>query len=90
MDRVQPASSTWFVARFCDGRTDLNHKIMLLAIPNTGSLVVWERPPDYSERRTDGYQEPRLVYVVGTAHVSRRSAQDVQRVIQVWRSWSWQ
>ncbi|GAX73770.1 hypothetical protein CEUSTIGMA_g1221.t1 [Chlamydomonas eustigma] len=47
-----------------------------------GTLVVWKRPESYVERRSDGYQEPLMVYLVGTAHVSLKSAQDVQRVIE--------
>ncbi|GIL79916.1 hypothetical protein Vretimale_12499 [Volvox reticuliferus] len=47
-----------------------------------GTVVVVPRRPDYQERRTDGYCEPRVVVLVGTAHVSRRSQQDVDRVIR--------
>lgn len=39
------------------------------------------RPDDYVERRTDGYREPDLVLLVGTAHLSTRSAEDVRRVV---------
>lgn len=42
-----------------------------------------KRPPDYQERRSDGYQEPLLVFIIGTAHVSQQSALDVHRVIMV-------
>ncbi len=45
--------------------------------------MVWQRPASYEERRSDGYREPELVFIVGTAHVSRQSALDVQRVIEV-------
>ncbi len=41
------------------------------------------RRVDYVDRRTDGYVEPCVVVLVGTAHVSRRSQVDVVRVIQV-------
>ncbi|GLI67999.1 hypothetical protein VaNZ11_012211 [Volvox africanus] len=47
-----------------------------------GTVVVVPRRPDYKERRTDGYCEPRVVVLVGTAHVSRRSQRDVDRVIR--------
>lgn len=50
---------------------------------NSGSLVVHQRSPAYRERRQDGYQEPQLVFIVGTAHVSEKSAEDVRRVIEV-------
>lgn len=45
--------------------------------------MVVPRRVDYVDRRTDGYVEPRVVVLVGTAHVSRRSQADVVRVIQV-------
>lgn len=41
------------------------------------------RPEGYAERRSDGYQEPLEVWLVGTAHVSQRSAEAVRRVVQV-------
>jgi hypothetical protein len=41
---------------------------------------VLERPATYTERREDGYQEPQTIFLIGTAHVSRRSAEDVHRV----------
>ena len=53
----------------------------LLDLVDSGTLVVVPKATDYVERRTDGYQEPELVYLVGTAHVSRKSAADVARVI---------
>eukprot|EP00798_Chlamydomonas_sp_ICE-L_P005568 gene5567-4202_t len=43
--------------------------------------VVYRRPADYVERRDDGYQEPELIFLVGTAHVSQQSVSDVERVI---------
>lgn len=39
------------------------------------------RPDDYTERREDGYREPELVLLVGTAHLSLQSAEDVRRVV---------
>lgn len=51
----------------------------------TGTLLVWRRPDGYVERRSDGYREPQLVFLVGTAHVSPKSACDVRRVVQVWQ-----
>ncbi|KAI8463792.1 MAG: TraB family-domain-containing protein [Monoraphidium minutum] len=47
-----------------------------------GVLVAHRRPAAYAERRTDGYREPEVVYLVGTAHVSAKSADDVRRVVQ--------
>ena len=40
-----------------------------------------ERPDDYRERRSD-YQEPLQIFLVGTAHVSAQSADDVRRVVR--------
>eukprot|EP00877_Chromochloris_zofingiensis_P011930 jgi/Chrzof1/6991/Cz02g06230.t1 len=53
----------------------------LLDLVDNGTLIVHKRPPDYQERRSDGYQEPLLVFIIGTAHVSQQSALDVHRVI---------
>ena len=39
-----------------------------------GTLVRCKRPPEYQERRGDGYLEPGTVYVLGTNHRSRASA----------------
>lgn len=50
---------------------------------HTGTLVLWQRSPEYVERREDGYQEPERVFIVATAHVSAQSALDVEQVIQV-------
>ncbi|KAG1679399.1 hypothetical protein FOA52_007690 [Chlamydomonas sp. UWO 241] len=50
-----------------------------------GTLIVWRRPLGYTERQSDGYVEPQLVYLVGTAHVSAKSALDVERVVQAVR-----
>ncbi|KAJ9510208.1 hypothetical protein QJQ45_015698, partial [Haematococcus lacustris] len=49
------------------------------------TLVAWQRPGGYEERRADGYQEPLLVLLVGTAHVSPLSAEHVTRVVQAAR-----
>jgi hypothetical protein len=46
-----------------------------------GTLVVLERTPGYRERRTDGYEEPLELFLVGTAHVSAQSADDVRQVV---------
>lgn len=53
----------------------------LLDLVEDGTLVVVPRPATYVERRTDGYQEPELIFIVGTAHLSVKSAQDVERVV---------
>lgn len=54
----------------------------LLPLVQQGTLVALERPADYQERRSDGYQEPQLIFLVGTAHVSPQSAADVRQVVQ--------
>lgn len=43
--------------------------------------MVYQRPSTYKERREDGYQEPQLIFILGTAHVSQQSADDVTRLI---------
>ena len=48
-------------------------------------MIAIPRPEDYAERRSDGYQEPELVLVVGTAHLSVQSAEDVTRVVAATR-----
>ncbi|KAK9901278.1 hypothetical protein WJX75_003832 [Coccomyxa subellipsoidea] len=58
------------------------HYPQLLDLAQKGVLAAVQRPTDYSERRTDGYREPELVFVVGTAHFSDQSADDVVRVIE--------
>lgn len=40
-----------------------------------------ERPQLYAERRTDGYREPEVILILGTAHLSAKSARDAQRVV---------
>jgi hypothetical protein len=46
-----------------------------------GSLVVVQRPALYVERRTDGYREPEVILVLGTAHLSDKSARDAKRLV---------
>ncbi len=41
-----------------------------MPIGTAGVLVAWPRPDDYQERREDGYEEPHLLLLVGTAHGS--------------------
>ncbi|KAG0575453.1 hypothetical protein KC19_5G004900 [Ceratodon purpureus] len=53
----------------------------LMDLVEDGTLVIVKRPPHYVERRSDGYVEPEVVYIVGTAHMSRVSANQVTRVI---------
>lgn len=50
-----------------------------------GVLLVYQRPATYVERRTDGYQEPEEVFLIGTSHVSQQSAQSVREVIEAVR-----
>ncbi|KAF8069523.1 Trabd [Scenedesmus sp. PABB004] len=52
----------------------------LLPLVEAGNLVALRRPAGY-ERRRDGYREPGLVFVLGTAHVSARSAEEVAAVV---------
>ncbi|KAK9830693.1 hypothetical protein WJX74_002859 [Apatococcus lobatus] len=47
-----------------------------------GLLVAVARRQGYVERRLDGYQEPKMVYLLGTTHRSQQSADDVQQVVQ--------
>ncbi|KAL4419725.1 hypothetical protein ABPG75_006823 [Micractinium tetrahymenae] len=58
------------------------HHPELLPLVQQGTLVALERPADYRERRSDGYQEPQLIFLVGTAHVSPQSAADVRQVVR--------
>eukprot|EP00899_Mesostigma_viride_P004234 jgi/Mesvir1/13811/Mv15965-RA.1 len=48
---------------------------------DSGELVCLERPADYQERRDDGYLEPQTIFLLGTCHVSNRSADAARRVI---------
>ena len=47
-----------------------------------GTLVAVPRSSTYSERRTDGYREPEMVFLLGTSHVSSKAAEEVERCIQ--------
>lgn len=53
----------------------------LLDLVDEGTLLVYQRPADYVERREDGYREPETIFVLGTAHVSAKSVLDVQRLV---------
>ncbi|BBM97578.1 hypothetical protein MPTK1_1g06740 [Marchantia polymorpha subsp. ruderalis] len=57
----------------------------LMDLVENGTLVVVKRPKDYVERRSDGYREPEMVFVVGTAHMSVVSATEVERVVKAVR-----
>ncbi|KAJ7524633.1 hypothetical protein O6H91_17G014600 [Diphasiastrum complanatum] len=57
----------------------------LMDLAEDGSLVVVKRQKDYVERRCDGYVEPEVVFLVGTAHMSRISAVQVTRVVNAVR-----
>ncbi|KAH7617711.1 hypothetical protein NADE_004113 [Nannochloris sp. 'desiccata'] len=50
-------------------------------LAESGTLIAVPRPENYQERRSDGYKEPELVLLVGTAHLSLQSAEDVRRVV---------
>lgn len=54
-------------------------------LAEAGVVVVVKRPPDYVERREDGYQEPEVVVLVGTSHVSLSSQEHVERVVRAVR-----
>uniref|UniRef100_A0A383VMJ9 TraB domain-containing protein n=1 Tax=Tetradesmus obliquus TaxID=3088 RepID=A0A383VMJ9_TETOB len=54
----------------------------LMDLVEQGNLVVYRRPASYRERRVDGYREPELVFMLGTAHVSQASAAEVSRVVE--------
>lgn len=54
----------------------------LMELVEDGTLVALERPPHYVERRGDGYQEPLVVILVGTFHMSSLSAAQVHRVVK--------
>lgn len=41
-----------------------------------------QRPALYVERREDGYREPEVVLILGTAHLSNKSARDTRRLIE--------
>jgi pheromone shutdown protein TraB len=43
--------------------------------------VVVQRPALYVERRTDGYREPEVILILGTAHLSEKSARDAKRLV---------
>ncbi len=50
------------------------------------SLSIYNIPPiplSFLRRRNDKYQEPKIIYLIGTSHVSEKSARDVERVIKV-------
>jgi len=47
----------------------------------SGLLLALPRPAAYRERRSDGYEEPREVLLLGTAHLSQRSADNVSLVV---------
>jgi pheromone shutdown protein TraB len=44
-------------------------------------LLALPRDADYVERREDGYQEPLCIVLLGTSHLSRRSAADVHALV---------
>jgi hypothetical protein len=54
----------------------------LAPLISSGLLLSLPRASDYVERRTDGYEAPAHVFLLGTAHLSRRSAADVARVAE--------
>lgn len=59
----------------------------LAGLVEEGVLLAVPRPPStvYSERRLDGYSEPGLVVLLGTSHLSRRSADDVALTVATLR-----
>ena len=57
----------------------------LLPLLRDGLLLSLPRPLDYTERRTDGYEEPLQVHLLGVAHLSDRSADDARLLISTLR-----
>ena len=55
--------------------------VTLEALLSDGTLRRFDRPPDYMERRQDGYEEPRTVYILGTNHRSKMSAEAARAVV---------
>ena len=53
----------------------------LAPLVRDGLLLALPRPSGYAERRDDGYEEPRAVWLLGTAHLSQRSAADVAAAV---------
>ncbi|MCO5547283.1 hypothetical protein L7F22_000730 [Adiantum nelumboides] len=53
----------------------------LADLVDDGPLLVVERSPSYWERREDGFQEPQLLFLLGTSHFSTVSALHVHRVV---------
>ncbi|XP_024365398.1 uncharacterized protein [Physcomitrium patens] len=82
--KVRPPPSDYdFRAETSDGTQEMVQRLYpeLMDLVEDGTLVIVKRPPDYVERRSDGYVEPEVVYIVGTAHMSKLSANQVTRVI---------
>eukprot|EP00250_Pteridium_aquilinum_P003677 c13986_g1_i1 orf=389-1507(-) len=57
----------------------------LLDLVDDGTLLALERSPRYLERRADGFQEPLLLLLLGTSHISTLSALNVHRVVKAVR-----
>ncbi|KAI5077960.1 hypothetical protein GOP47_0007784 [Adiantum capillus-veneris] len=53
----------------------------LVSLVDDGTLLVLERSPCYQERRNNGFQEPMLLFLVGTSHFSTVSALHVHNVV---------
>lgn len=66
-------------------KTDYTRSTKHASMSDVGNLIVIERPQDYIERRSDGYREPEMVFIVGTAHISQASQEEVSRVIEAIR-----
>lgn len=79
--KVRPPPSDYdFRAETSDGTQEMVQRLYpeLMDLVEDGTLVIVKRPPDYVERRSDGYVEPEVVYIVGTAHMSKLSANQVR------------
>ena len=57
----------------------------LAPLVRDGLLLALPRPEAYTERREDGYEEPRVVWLLGTAHLSGRSSADVAACVEALR-----
>lgn len=59
----------------------------LMDLVEDGTLVIVKRPAQYVERRSDGYVEPEVVYIVGTVHTSLVSADQVRTLSNLSSLW---
>lgn len=84
---VTPPPQDWDFRSACKGSVQYvrKHHPELTDLAEEGSLVVIQRPQLYVERRTDGYREPEVILILGTAHISAKSAHEADRVVRAVR-----